>query len=76
MAMDLRFDGRKVAFDMAAQGMDVAELARKSRLSGRTVYRFINNEVQSLRAAKAIAKGLGYSVKRYLLPLADLQTTA
>lgn len=76
MAMDLRFDGRKVTFDMASQGMDVADLARKSKLSGRTVYRFINNEVQSLRAAKAISQALGYSLKRYLMPIAELQGTA
>lgn len=71
MAMDLRFDGRKLAFDMAAQSMDVADLARKSKLSGRTVYRFINNEVQTVRAARALSKALGYSVRRYLLPLTE-----
>jgi transcriptional regulator with XRE-family HTH domain len=69
MAMGLRFDGQKVAFDMAGKPWDVQELAKKARLSDRTVYRFINNELQTLATARAIAKALGFSTKRYLLPV-------
>lgn len=67
MAMGLRFDGHRVALDMAAKPWDVDELAKRAKLSGRTVYRFINNEVQTLTSAKALARALGYSVKRYLI---------
>jgi len=67
MAMGLRFDGRKLARDMAGKPWDVQELAQKARLSQRTVYRFINNEVQTLSTARALAKALGFSTRRYLL---------
>jgi transcriptional regulator with XRE-family HTH domain len=69
--MGLRFDGQKVAFDMAGKPWDVQELAHKARLSERTVYRFINNEVQTLATARALAKALGFSVKRYLIAPAE-----
>lgn len=69
MAMGLRYDGQKVAFDMAAKTWEIADLAAATQLSTRTIYRFISNEVQTRKTAKAIAKALGYSVRRYMLAL-------
>lgn len=66
MAISIRFDGSKAAYDMTAKGWEIADLARHSRLSTRTVYRFISGEVQTSKTARAIAKALGFSVRRYL----------
>lgn len=67
MAIPLRFDGSKAAYDMAAKGWEIVDLARHSGLSVRTVYRFVNGQVQTARTARAIAKALGFAVRRYLV---------
>lgn len=67
MAMGLRFNGRLAAEDMAAKGLDIQDLANRSGLSQRTVYRFLNDEVQTIQSARRIASALGYSVRRYLV---------
>lgn len=67
MAMEFRFDGSKVAFDMAAKGWEVHDLAARAKVSTRTVYRFIGNEAQTTKTAKRIAAALGYSIRRYLI---------
>jgi ribosome-binding protein aMBF1 (putative translation factor) len=66
--MNLRFDGAKVAFDMAGNGWDVPELATRAKVSVRTVYRFISGELQTHKSAKKLAVALGFSVRRYQLP--------
>lgn len=66
MAIPLGFDGAKAAYDMAAKGWEVADLARESKLSVRTVYRFLNGEVQTKKTARAIAEAMGFAVRRYL----------
>lgn len=67
MAIPVRFDGTKVAYDMTAKTWEIADLARNSGLSVRTVYRFINGEVQTRKTAKAIAAALGFSIRRYMV---------
>lgn len=67
MAMRLRFDGAKVAVDMAGKGWEVPDLAAAAGLSMRTIYRFIGNEAQTTKTAKKVAAALGYSIRRYLI---------
>lgn len=63
------FDGQLMAEDAAVKGWGPQELAAKTRgkLSQRTVYRFLSNEVQTTRTAKILASVLGYSIRRYLI---------
>ncbi len=69
MAMErpvLMFDRQRLAEDMAAKGWDIKDLARSADISNRTVYRFLNGEIQTIRTVKKLASALGYSVRRYL----------
>ena len=51
---------------MASKGWDIKDLARSADISNRTVYRFLNGEIQTIRTVKKLATALGYSVRRYL----------
>lgn len=76
MAMTIRFDGGKVAVDMALKGWEVPDLAARAGVSIRTIYRFIGNEKQTPKTAKKIAAALGFSIRRYLIGIAQEQTVA
>lgn len=53
--------------DMAAKGWSSVDLAIRIRKNKSTVSRFFSGEVQTSRTAKAIAKGLGQQLHRYIL---------
>lgn len=63
------YDGQLMAEDAASVGLGPRELADKTRgkLSQRTVYRFLANEVQTNRTAKILAGVLKRSVGRYVI---------
>jgi transcriptional regulator with XRE-family HTH domain len=61
------FDIRLMAEDMAVAGLNKADLADRACVSDMTVIRFLRGERQTNRTAKKLAKGLGYSVRRYLI---------
>ncbi len=62
------FDGDLMTRDAAGKGWGPQQLADATPgISQRTVYRFLSNEVQTVTTAKALAKALGYSVRRYLI---------
>lgn len=63
------YDGRLMAEDAAAKGLGPQELADKTlgKLSQRTVYRFLSNEVQTNRTARVLAGVLGRNVARYVI---------
>lgn len=69
MVQRVRFDGRRVAEDMASLGWQANDLARKVRpqVATSTITRFINGESQTAPMAKRIAKALGYHVRRYIV---------
>lgn len=65
----IAFDARLMAEDMAAQGLTPQTLPDKAngKVSLRTVYRFLNGEVQSTRTALVLATALGFTPERYLI---------
>jgi len=53
---------------MAAKGFLQTDLATRAGLSQMVVSRFMRRERQTARTAKKIARCLGYSVRRYIVP--------
>jgi len=51
--------------DMALKTWNAQHVARRSRLSPKTVNRFFDGSVQTNKTAGKIAKALGHSVERY-----------
>lgn len=63
----IRFDGQRMAEDMALRGWNKLELAQRARVADMTVIRFLRGERQTAKTAKKLATALGYSVRRYLI---------
>lgn len=65
------YDGTLMLEDAASKGLDPKKLAAatkgKDRLSLRTVYRFLSNEVQTPNTARILAAVIGRSVARYIV---------
>jgi transcriptional regulator with XRE-family HTH domain len=61
------YDISRMREDIALKGWMPSDLARKARVSGMTVSRFLRSEAQTARTAAKLAKALGYSVRRYLI---------
>lgn len=68
------YDVSRMRVDIALKGWLPSDLARKARVSGMTVSRFLRGDGQTARTAAKLAKALGYSVRRYLI--ADRQEVA
>lgn len=66
-----RFDVALMRNDIAAKGWLPTDLARKARVSDMTVSRFLRGEAQTAPTAKRLAKALGYSIRRYLIPASE-----
>lgn len=64
----VRFNVQLIVEDMVAKGWDVDGLASAAGLSQRTVYRFVSGELQTIRSGRLIAKALGRSARRYVIP--------
>jgi len=62
-----KFNGARVAGDMAVRGWNQTDLARVAGVNPMTITRFLRGDVQSPRTAAKIAQALGYSVRRYFL---------
>ena len=58
----------RVADDMAMKGWNNSALARASRVSNMTVTRFLRREAQTAKTAERLARALGHSVRRYIVP--------
>lgn len=65
----VRYDTRLMVADMARRGWNKSGLAAKARVSNMTVGRFLSGEVQTAPMAARLAKALGHSVDRYLVPV-------
>lgn len=63
----IRFDGQRMAEDMALRGWNPKHLSRIAEVADVTVYRFLRGERQTPPTAKKLADALGYSVRRYLI---------
>lgn len=63
------YDGQLMAEDAASDGLGAKELAglTQGKLSQRTVYRFLANEVQTNRTATILADVLKRPVGRYVI---------
>lgn len=57
-----------LAEDMAAKGWTKSDLANKAAVADMTVIRFLRGESQTAPTAKKLAKALGRSVRRYIVP--------
>lgn len=53
--------------DFTLRGWNAQELARRSRLSPKTVNRFLDGSVQTTKTMTALAKALKHPLDRYLL---------
>jgi len=67
-ATPVEFNAQRIAEDMAIKGWTKLDLARRARVADMTVIRFLRGERQTPQTAKKLAKALGYSVRRYLIP--------
>lgn len=62
------FNAQLLAEDMALRGWNKDELAQKAGVSDMTVIRFLRGDSQTAKTAHKLAKALGHSVRRYLVP--------
>jgi plasmid maintenance system antidote protein VapI len=58
--------------DMTLRGWNDSALARASQLSVMTVKTFLDGSRQTAKTADKLAQALGYTVKRYLLGVANV----
>ena len=65
----VRFDRFLMAEDLAVKGWSKVELANRAGVADMTVIRFLRGEHQTPQTAKKLSKALGYSVRRYLIPV-------
>ena len=63
----IRFNTQLLAEDMTAKGWSGNELARRAGVADNTVHRFLSGKFQTAKTAKALARVLGTSVRRYML---------
>jgi transcriptional regulator with XRE-family HTH domain len=69
MSQTVRFNVAQIQMDLAAKGWQPTDLADRAGVARSTVSRFLNGEFQTARMAKRLAEALGYSVRRYIVPL-------
>lgn len=62
------YNVQRMLDDMALLGLLPTDIARRARVSDMTVGRFLRGERQTAPTAKRIARALGYSIRRYLIP--------
>lgn len=62
------YNVERVTDDMALRGWNQSDLARAARLSNMTITRFLRREAQTAKTDERIARALGYTVRRYLVP--------
>jgi len=64
--------------DAAAAGLDPRDLADRTNgaIAHRTVYRFLANDTQTVRTARALAAVLGFPVGRYVVNASPVKTVS
>lgn len=62
------YNVRLILHDMAVKGWLPTDLAARAGVSDMTISRFLNHKHQSPPTAKKIAKALGRSIQRYIVP--------
>jgi transcriptional regulator with XRE-family HTH domain len=67
MSITVRYNVERMAEDIAARGWHPSGLADRVGVARSTVGRFLSGEFQTAKTAEKLAKGLGYSVRRYLI---------
>ena len=61
-----RYDTEKILVDLALKGWMATDLARACQKSDATISHFLTGARQTPKTAAAIAKALGFSIRRYL----------
>lgn len=61
------YNTQLLAEDMAAQGLNKAQLAAEAHVSDMTVTRFLRGDSQTAGTAMKLAMALGFDVERYLI---------
>lgn len=74
-AVPIEFNAQRMAEDMALRGWTKLDLATRARVADMTVIRFLRGERQTPQTAKKLARALGYSVRRYLIPSREAFTS-
>lgn len=72
----VRFNVHRLTVDLANRGLAATDLARLAGVSDKTVSRFLRSETQTPTTAKKLADALGYSVRRYVIPVRLTQETS
>ncbi len=67
MGVKARFDGQKMAEDMALRGWMRSDLAAAAGLTSKTVSAFLDGHIQTPKVALKLSVALGYSTRRYLI---------
>ena len=67
VAKPIRYNVQRLAEDMARRGFTKLDLAERANVSDMTVIRFLRGERLQASTVYKLAKGLGYSVDRYLI---------
>lgn len=57
---------RLIKLDMAAQGLNALQLARRANKSPTTITQFLGGVLQTAKTGRAIAEALGYPATDYL----------
>jgi transcriptional regulator with XRE-family HTH domain len=66
----VQFNTQALVEDMAVKGWQKQDLARAAGVADMTVIRFLRAERQTAKTARKLAKALGFSVRRYIVPVA------
>lgn len=64
------YDVQRMAEDMAIKGWTKLDLARAATVSDMTVIRFLRGDHQTAPTADRLARALGFSPRRYVVPSA------
>lgn len=67
-ARRVEFNAQLMAEDMTRKGWTKDEFANRAGVSDMTVIRFLRGDSQTAPTAKKLAKALGRSMDRYLIP--------
>ena len=63
----IRYDVDRMLADMAEKGWLATHLAKAAAVSDMTVSRFLSGQIQTAPTAKKLARGLGRSIRRYIV---------
>ena len=64
----MTFNARRMVDDMTRRGWTIRDFSRAAGVSLSATYLFLGSQRQTIRTGQRLARGLGYSTRRYLTP--------